>query len=214
MLFIFLFSHLHDNNLLCKSLLSLNLSESICGAVIAEFKGKQPFSLLFPYFFEKNYFRTYGLITILNFLPIFGYFFFQEQTSKVKSAKFFYIIFTLACFLFTLPIFLIVNDWGRYLNIHFINHGLLFALIIKNHSDNFNIQFNKYFIFKKLLITIVIFFYITSWFMPHCCRTNIGDGYKSIYNRISFRLLDDSNETLKYGIDYPRLILRKILNLN
>lgn len=132
----------------------------------------------------------------------------------MKSAKFFYIIFTLACFLFTLPIFLIVNDWGRYLNIHFINHGLLFALIIKNHSDNFNIQFNKYFIFKKLLITIVIFFYITSWFMPHCCRTNIGDGYKSIYNRISFRLLDDSNETLKYGIDYPRLILRKILNLN
>lgn len=213
-LFIFLFSHLHDNNLLCKSLLNLNLSKSVCGAVIAEYKGKQTFSLIFPYFFERNYFRTYGLITILNFLPIFVYFFFQEQTSKVKSAKFFYIIFTLVCFLFTLPIFLIVNDWGRYLNIHFISQGLLFAFIIKNYPDTFKIQFSKYFIFKKLLIAIVIFFYITSWFMPHCCRADIGDGYKSIYNRISFRLLDDSNETLKYGIDYPRLILRKILNLN
>ena len=214
LLFIFFFSHLHDNNLLCKSLLNLNLSESICGAVIAEYKGKQNFSLIFPYFFERNYFKTYGLIAILNFLPIFIYFFIQEKSSKVKSAKFFYIIFTLVCFLFTLPIFLIVNDWGRYLNIHFISHGLLFALILKNHSDSFEIKFNKYFIFKKLLIIIVIFFYITSWFMPHCCRTDIGDGYKSIYNRISFRLLDDSNETLKYGIDYPRLILRKILNLN
>ena len=213
-LFIFLFSHLHDNNLLCKSLLNLNLSKSVCGAVIAEYKGKQTFSLIFPYFFERNYFRTYSLITILNFLPIFVYFFFQEQTSKVKSAKFFYIIFTLVCFLFTLPIFLIVNDWGRYLNIHFISQGLLFAFIIKNYPDTFKIQFSKYFIFKKLLIAIVIFFYITSWFMPHCCRADIGDGYKSIYNRISFRLLDDSNETLKYGIDYPRLILRKILNLN
>ena len=213
-LFIFLFSHLHDNNLLCKSLLSLNLSEGICGAVIADHKGKITYSLLFPYFFERNYFRTYGLITILNFLPIFVYFFLQEKTLKIRSSKFFYIIFTFICFIFTLPIFLIVNDWGRYLNIHFISHGLLFALILKNHSDTFKIQFSKQLIFKKLLITIVIFFYTTSWFMPHCCRTDIGDGYKSIYNRISFRLLDNSNETLKYGIDYPRLILRKILNLN
>jgi hypothetical protein len=213
-LFIFLFSHLHDHNLLCKSLLNLNLNESICGAVIPVYKDKQTFSFIFPYFFERNYFRTYGLVTILNFLPIFSYFFFQEQTIKIKSTKFFYIIFTLICFFFTLPIFLIVNDWGRYLNIHFINHGLLFAFILKNHSDIFKIQFNKQFIFKKLLIAVVIFFYITSWFMPHCCRTDIGDGYKSIYNRISFRLLDDSNETLKYGVDYPRLIFRKILNLN
>ena len=81
-LFIFLFSHLHDNNLLCKSLLNLNLSKSVCGAVIAEYKGKQTFSLIFPYFFERNYFRTYGLITILNFLPIFVYFFFSRTNKQ------------------------------------------------------------------------------------------------------------------------------------
>lgn len=117
-------------------------------------------------------------------------------------------------FFFTLPVFFVVNDWGRYLNIHFICHGLLFALILKNHSDDFKLRLNKLFIFKRLSIIIIIFIYLTSWFMPHCCRTEIGDGYKSIYNRISFRLFDESNETHKYGIDYPRLILRKILNLN
>ena len=100
------------------------------------------------------------------------------------------------------------------LNINFINHGLLFALTLKNHSNTFRLNFSKQNIFKKLSIAIVIFFYLTSWFMPHCCRTEIGDGYKSIYSRISFRLFDESNETLKYGTDYPRLILRNILNLN
>jgi len=213
--FIFLFGHLHDNDLLCKSLLNLNLNEGICGAVIAEFKGfRFHSSFIFPYFFEKNYFKTYSIITILNFLPILTYFFLQKQTTQIQSTKFYYIIFSLICFFFTLPIFFVVNDWGRYLNIHFISHGLLFAFILKNHSDNFRLRFNKLFIFKRLSIIIVIFIYLTSWFMPHCCRTEIGDGYKSIYNRISFRLFDESNETHKYGIDYPRLILRKILNLN
>ena len=75
---------------------------------------------------------------------------------------------------------------------HFINHGLLFALTLKNHSNTFKLHFNKQHIFKKLSIIIVVFFYLTSWFMPHCCRTEIGDGYKSIYNRIFFRLFDES----------------------
>lgn len=208
--FIFLYSHLHDNNLLCKSLLNLNLSQSICGAVIADYKSKQVFSPIFQYFFERNYLKTYGLIIFLNFLPIIFYFFYNKQLVKVKSIMITYITFSLICFFFTVPIFLIVNDWGRYLNIHFINHGLLFALILRNYKDTFKIKL----FFTKLLIIPVIFFYLTSWFMPHCCRTEIGEGYKSIYNRIYFRLLDESEESLKYGTDYPRLILRKILNLN
>jgi hypothetical protein len=211
---IILFSHLHDNNLLCKSLLSLNLNEGICSAVIAEYKDKQSFSIIFPYFLEKNYFTTYGSVIFLNFLPILSYFFLQKKTKEITSAKFLYMALSFICFFFTLPIFMIVNDWGRYLNIHFVNHGLLFALTLKNYSSTFKSTFNQKDIFKKLLIIIAIFLYLTSWFMPHCCRTKIGDGYKSIYSRISFRLLDDSNETLKYGIDYPRLILRKVLNLN
>jgi hypothetical protein len=182
--------------------------------VIAEYKGKQSFSIIFPYFLEKNYFTTYGLVIFLNFLPIISYFFLQKKTKEITSAKFLYMALSFICFSFTLPIFIIVNDWGRYLNIHFIIHGLLFALTLKNYSSTFKSTFNQKNIFKKLLIIIAIFLYLTSWFMPHCCRTQIGDGYKSIYSRISFRLLDDSNETLKYGIDYPRLILRKVLNLN
>ena len=195
---------------MCRSLLNLNLSQSICGAVIADYKSKQAFSPIFQYFFERNYLKTYGLIIFLNFLPIIFYFFYNKQLVKVKSIMITYITFSLICFFFTVLIFLIVNDWGRYLNIHFINHGLLFALILRNYKDTFKIKL----FFTKLLIIPVIFFYLTSWFMPQCCRTEIGEGYKSIYNRIYFRLLDESEETLKYGTDYPRLILRKILNLN
>jgi hypothetical protein len=211
---IFFFSHLHDNNLLCESLLNLKLNDSICGAVIADYKGRQQFSIIFPYFFERNYFATYGLITTLNFLPILVYFFLQKKTKKNFSTISIYVVLSFFCFIFTAPIFLIVNDWGRYLNIHFINQGLLFALILKNNSDTFQLNFKKKHCLKKLMIISVIIFYLTTWFMPHCCRAEIGDGYKSIYNRIYVRLYDESHNTSKYGTDYPKLFLKKILNLN
>jgi hypothetical protein len=214
MFLIFFFSHLHDNNLLCESLLNLKLNDSICGAVIAEYKGRQQFSIIFPYFFERNYFATYGLITTLNFLPILVYFFLQKKTKKNFSTISIYVVLSFFCFIFTAPIFLIVNDWGRYLNIHFINQGLLFALILKNNSDTFQLNFKKKHCLKKLMIISVIIFYLTTWFMPHCCRAEIGDGYKSIYNRIYVRLYDESHNTSKYGTDYPKLFLKKILNLN
>ena len=211
---IFFLSHLHDNNLLCESLLNLKLDDGICGAVIAEYKGRQKFSIIFPYFFERNYFVTYGLVTALNFLPILVYFFLQKKTKKIILTIFIYVILFFICFIFTAPIFLIVNDWGRYLNILFINQGLLFALILKNHSDTFQLNFIKKHYLKKLTIIAVILFYLTAWFMPHCCRTEIGDGYKSIYNRIYVRLYDESHNTSKYGTDYPKLFLKKILSLN
>lgn len=215
-IFIFSFSHLHDSDLRCKSLLSLNLSDSLCGTVIEEGKGNREryWTTIFPYFLERNYFTTYGLVILLNFLPILIYFILQKKTKKIKSRISLYTVLSLICFFFTLPIFIIVNDWGRYLHIHFIIHGLLFAILLKKHSNNFKIKLHELSLFKKLSILTIIVFYLTSWFMPHCCRSEIGEGYKSIYNRISFRLFDESNETLKYGIDYPRLILRKVFNLN
>ena len=211
---ILLFSHLHDNNLLCESLLNLNLNKSICGAVITEYKGKQTYFLILEYILEKNYLSTYGLIIFLNFFPIIFYFFLQKENEDNNSLRLLYLILSLFCFLFTLPIFLIVNDWGRYLNIHFINHALLFMFILKKNPNYHELNLKNEPIIKKLSITIIICFYLGSWFMPHCCRTEIGDGYKSIYNRIYFRLNDESNETNKYGTDYPRLLLKKVLNLN
>jgi hypothetical protein len=211
---ILLFSHLHDNNLLCESLLNLNLNKSICGGVITEYKGKQTYFLILEYILAKNYLSTYGLIIFLNFLPIIFYFFLQKKNKENNSLRLLYLTLSLICFLFTLPIFLIVNDWGRYLNIHFINHALLFMFILKNNQNYYKQNLKNTPIIKKLSIIIIICFYLGSWFMPHCCRTEIGDGYKSIYNRIYFRLNDESNETNKYGTDYPRLLLKKVLNLN
>ena len=49
--------------------------------------------------------------------------------------------------------------------------------------------------------------------MPHCCNPKLGKGYKSIYDRISWRLLDNSNESTKYK-DLPRVYLRKLLKID
>lgn len=48
--------------------------------------------------------------------------------------------------------------------------------------------------------------------MPHCCQKKIGSGYYYIFERITFRINDESNETHKYGKDFSRAILKKIIN--
>jgi len=53
---------------------------------------------------------------------------------------------------------------------------------------------------------------LTSWHMPHCCNPNLGSGYKDVYNRITFRLNDNSAESTKFN-DVPRQFLRKLFNI-
>ena len=210
-----------DGTSVCNSLLKLNLSQSICGGVIKDINLGGEISViknifnhsLLPYLFEKNYFRTYGIIILLNFLPII-FFLFRKKESEFLSSTLFYILFSFISFGSTMPVLLIVNDWCRYLNIHFINHALLFIFLLKNYSDTNVINFKTLTLIKKLSIIIIIFLYLTTWFMPHCCRPEIGGGYKSLYDRIYFRLTDESFDTHKFGKDYPRLFIRKILNLN
>ena len=218
-LLIFFYSHKHNNNQLCQSLIKLNLNQNICAGTINDYSGlassegllRKPF--LFDYFQSKNYYKLYGLVFFLNFLPIISYFFLIKKNQKNKSAIFNYIILSLACLIFTLPILLIANDWGRYLNIHFLCHSILFAIFIKNNSYNIKNIRKKYSITKNFILSFLIFLYLITWYMPHCCQDKIGNGYKSLFDRVKFRIYDESLETTKFGTDFPRLLIRNIFNI-
>ncbi len=202
------FSHMHDNNTLCNSVLDVGISTDVCNGTIKEFGVKigVGFLVLLPYFLERNYFINYSLYFLLSLLPLALIIFSSSNKNQNKLILIFLSIF---CLLFSLTFFNIVNDWGRYFNIIFILQFLIILKFIEINKDQNEIKFyiNKY------ILLILVFFYLTSWHMPHCCNPSIGKGYSDIYVRIKKRILDNSNESTKYK-DLPREYLRKFFNID
>jgi hypothetical protein len=195
------------NSQICDSLLSLGLSKEICQGVIRDFAsetyGIMPFQYMISYFKQFKY-HNYLFYFILNFLPILFILYKNKKKQKCKT----YLNFTFLIFIISIPIFINATDWGRYLNMHFMLHSICFHFLIQkiNNSEN---NINN---LKKIIFIPVILFYLSSWHMPHCCQKKIGSGYYYIFERITYRINDESNETHKYGKDLPRLILKKIIN--
>ena len=197
-------SHLHDNEALCNSLLDVNLTKNSCWA-INDFKNEIVFTSLFPYFLEKNYFINYLIYFFLTSLPLI-ILIIKSENKQIKNN---FIILSLLSLTFSMSFFIQVNDWGRYLNVIFL---LQFLLVLSFTKQDKNQSVNKNNIFY-LIKLFLIFIYLTTWHMPHCCNPQLGNGYKSVYDRISFRLLDNSNESTKYK-DLPRIYLRKIFKID
>ena len=55
-----------------------------------------------------------------------------------------------------------------------------------------------------------MFKYLIKWFWK---TPSTFLSYYYIFERITYRINDESNETHKYGKDLPRIILKKIINL-
>ena len=70
-------------------------------------------------------------------------------------------------------------------------------------------KFNK----KKFISLTLIFFYLTTWHMPHCCNPELGKGYSDIGFRIKKRIIDNSEESTKYK-DLPREYLRRFFKID
>jgi hypothetical protein len=202
-LLIFNISHLHNNKVLCDSLLEVNLTSSTCWA-INDFKSKIIINSLFSYFVEKKYFINYSFYILLSIFPLF-LLVLQSSNQIHKKKKLFLSVF---CLIFSTAFYMLVNDWGRYLNVTFLVHFLIILKFIEKDIKKEKIE-NK---LIKNISLIFIFIYLTSWHMPHCCNPNLGTGYKDVYNRIIFRLNDNSIESTKFN-DGPREFLRKLFNI-
>jgi hypothetical protein len=204
MFIIFKISHLHNNKVLCDSLLDVNLTGNACWA-INDFKNEIIIKSLFPYFIEKKYFINYSFYSLLSLFPSF----LLVLQSSNKTQKKIFLFLSVFCLIFSTLFYMQVNDWGRYLNVTFLVHFLIVLKFIEKDIEIKKIR-NK---LIKSISLMFIFIYLTSWHMPHCCNPNLGTGYRDIYNRIIFRLNDNSTETTKY-IDRPRQFLRMFFNIS
>lgn len=188
---IYLFGYRVNSDILCNSLIEKGISPNICIGTINEYKNST-INILKPiteYFKSFNYYSQYFKSYILGIIPALLILKFNED--KIKNN--FIIIFLAVPVLVTIPIFLVTNDWGRYINIHFMIYLIFFS----------QINFNNIFFLKKIniiFIFIMLIIYSLFWHMPHCCQKDLGKGIISIKERIFFRISDNHFNKV-YGED-------------
>ena len=127
------------------------------------------------------YLRYYPIFFILIAIPIL------ICLKRLFNLNYFFSIILLLISVIPISsLFLIVNDWGRYLNIYSLFWMML--LISKNPKINL-VKINFVHIFIIFLLSI-------SWYMPHCCPKSHFDGimYKpgiyQVYDRIKIRIIN------------------------
>ena len=194
-------------DLVCNRLLNNGLTPEICKGALTEIvfskyvNSYKSFGLI-EYILSYNYLRTYLISLILFFLPL--YIFLLKQKINKKQIKLF-TIFIIIQLIFLVSIFVVVNDWGRYLNIYFI----LILVFVSNFFLRKNLQKVKKFNYKNLFIVLILFLYSLSWHMPHCCQKNLGKGMVSFKERILYRINNPTNYN-----DFSRKVILKFLGVN
>ena len=173
--------------IICEKIITFNVNENICrgvnGAIYYTFLDKSMGHLIISHTFDQiinnNYYNYifYLLIFIFSILLIFSF----VNLPKNKSNFFYLTIFNFFQILILCILFVIVNDWGRYLNIYFIINSLI---LLKFFC--FNQKKLKF--FNGIIILFLIVLNLTLWHMPHCCNKNFGNGFLSLKERIEIRI--------------------------
>mgnify|MGYP001246612591 CR=1 FL=1 len=193
--------------LVCNRLIDNGLSPEICTGALTEIffsnylNSYKSFGL-FEYIISYGYIKTYTIAILLFFTPLILFLFFQKLDKKDIKIFIIFLIFQL---IFVASIFIVVNDWGRYLNIYFI----LILVFVSYFFLEEKVREIKKFNFKRLIIVFFLILYASSWHMPHCCQKNLGKGLESFKDRIFFRI----NNPTKYN-DLSRKIILKLLRVN
>lgn len=161
-----------DPYLMCQNIFELNYLNQICaeqiiaGSKIMGFKD----SLITTknFIVSNNYFKVYSILGALILMLLITFLATISFKPKFLIKNFSFIILN---FLYSVPIFFLSYDWGRWIFVHGMILIIIFGLYLKN--PNIRIVHFKH----KLIIGLIGIIFISSWSIPHCCSINVGDGF-------------------------------------
>ena len=132
------------------------------------------------------YFIIYGVGFILGFLPLL--ILYKKITinklvaNRIRSNVFLTLFFM---FLFSIPVFYLGADWGRYLYISYMSSLIFTLFCIKNkifvydHKEKANKS--NFFIRSVFFISVII--YCFGWTVQICCEKNFKPGISKVLER-------------------------------
>ena len=118
----------------------------------------------------QHYLRDYSIAAVLAAVPLVP--FFASIRRRLSRAAVFSLLAALA---FTLPLFVLVIDWGRLLNIHAMAISILIAafLLEERTSPGPALGVRPAWLIPILLLIVV---YLTGWSIRHCCDAPLRGG--------------------------------------
>lgn len=177
-------------NLVCDKLLLSGLTKEICIGAMNEIifskyiTSYKSFGII-KYIDSYNYLETYTISVLLFLIPLL---LFLINSNYNRKQIYLFIYGSALQFFLLISIFIVVNDWGRYLNLYFIYNLIFISYFFLN--DNVKLIELK---FKNLFLIIIFIIYSTTWHMPHCCQKSIGKGMVNFKDRIIYRINNSTN---------------------
>lgn len=136
-----------------------------------------------------DYFIIYGIGFVFGFFPLF--FLYKKSKTNLrffKNLKIYPILILLVPFCFTLPVYYIAADWGRYLYISYMSSLIIIFFFIKNNIFFIeeNINKSKDSPMVKSLFILIIIFYGFGWTVPICCEKKFKPGIFNAFDKIIY----------------------------
>lgn len=173
---LFLFGKSINGEVICADLTAKGLNSKLCSGILS---GPNEYTI--GYILEQarwaHYYFNYGICIVLGIIPFV--FFIHSRKSKVVTVKKFLLAFLLLI-LFTIPLFLLAFDWGRWIHIHFMLILFTCTLLLQDKipADPWN---NERLIIpslwksssaasaalNKCVFLVLCFFYLSFWQMKH-----------------------------------------------
>ena len=140
----------------------------------------------------QHYLRDYSIAAVLAAVPLVP--FFASIRRRIPRAA---VLSLLAALAFTLPLFVLVIDWGRLLNIHAMAISILIAafLLEERTAPGPALGVRPAWLIPILLLIVV---YLTGWSIRHCCDAPLrGDSWiaTSRSRRQRFHRRNEATET-------------------
>ena len=132
------------------------------------------------------YYIIYGFGFLIGFLPLFIlYNKINFKKKLVNNVKINPIIILLFMLLFSLPVFYLGADWGRYLYIGYLSSIIFTFFSIKNEILIYKERPTtiKKTRITKFLFIISIIIYCFGWTVPICCQKSLKPGIYQVYQK-------------------------------
>lgn len=148
------------------------------------YSNKETFFLVMESVLNFNYLIKYPIYFIISFAPLYvGFKNFKNLDKNFKIKKLiFYLIFCTFC---TIPVFLLGEDYGRYIHWQYIIILFIYLHCLSSRKffqNDKNYFFNKK--IKKYILFIVLYFYSFFWSVPIYGPANIKilGVYKNLFS--------------------------------
>jgi hypothetical protein len=119
----------------------------------------------------EPYLRDYSIAAALAALPLL-----PLVSSTERRVPRTAVLSFLAALVFTLPLFVLVIDWGRLLNIHAMAISVVIAAFLLDERTAPGSAFGVKPAWLRIAIVVIIGLYLAGWSMRHCCEAPLGGG--------------------------------------